>query len=96
MYLGLAYVTNETEGFFVYDFLDNRTNSPGIIAAYIVGILVGAVVVFLIVRYLIVLRLWLTEKKLGRTGKFSRRGELRSAESDAEQGIRFQKLSPNA
>jgi hypothetical protein len=49
------------------------THTTGIVAAYIVGILVGAVIVFLIVKYLILLRLWLTEKKLGKTGKFSSR-----------------------
>ena len=29
MYLALAYITNETEGFYVYSFLDPKSNSPG-------------------------------------------------------------------
>lgn len=76
LYLALAYVTFATEGFYVYDFLDTRTNSSGKVAAYIVGILVAAVIVFLIVRYVIMLRVWVTEKKLGKIGKFSRHGRL--------------------
>lgn len=73
LYLGLAYLTHATEGFYVYDFLDLDKNSDGIVAAYIVGILVAAIIVFLIVRYAIVLRIWVTETKLGKRGK-SRRG----------------------
>ena len=60
----------------MYDFLDTRTNSSGKVAAYIVGILVAAIIIFLIVRYLIMLRVWLTEKKLGKNGKFSRHRRL--------------------
>lgn len=72
--LGLAYLTHATQEFYVYDFLDLQENSFGIGAAYIIGILVAAVVIFVIVRYLIMLRVWVTEKKLGKTGKFSSRG----------------------
>ncbi|KAH7089259.1 hypothetical protein FB567DRAFT_328784 [Paraphoma chrysanthemicola] len=86
LYLGLAYLTHETQGFYVYDFLDLQEHSSGIVAAYIVGILVAAIVVFLIVRYLIMLRVWVTEKKLGKTGKLSAR-EVRSAvHQDPEKG----------
>ncbi|KAF2020090.1 hypothetical protein BU24DRAFT_365915 [Aaosphaeria arxii CBS 175.79] len=74
-YLGLAYVTEATQGFYVYGFLNLKKNSAGSVAGYIVGILVAAVIVFLIVRYLIVLRVWVTEKKLGKLGKFSTRGQ---------------------
>jgi hypothetical protein len=94
MYLGLAYVTFETQGFFVYSFLDTRTNSSGIVAAYIVGILVAAVVIFLIVRYLILLRCWWTEKKLGMIGKFSRRrGASTLVDDEVEKGIYLHDLS---
>jgi hypothetical protein len=75
MYLGLAYVTYATEDFYVYDFLDTQTNSSGKVAGYIVGILVASIVVFLIVRYLILLRVWLTETKLHMYGKLSRRDQ---------------------
>jgi uncharacterized membrane protein len=71
LYLGLAYVTHATQGFYVYPFLDLQKNSSGIVGAYIVGILVAAIIVFLIVRYLIALRVWVTEKKLRMAGKTS-------------------------
>jgi signal transduction histidine kinase len=87
LYLALAYVTYATEGFFVYSFLDNKTNSSGKVAGYIIGILVAAIIVFLIVRYLITLRVWVTEKKLGKTGKFSHR-ERTLADGDAEKAVR--------
>jgi hypothetical protein len=73
LYLGLAYLTHATQGFYTYGFLDLQKNSSGIVAAYIVGILVAAIIIFLIVRYLILLRVWVTEKKLGMTGKFSKK-----------------------
>ena len=77
LYLGLAYLTHTTEGFYVYPFLDLQKNSSGAVAGVIVGILVAAIIIFLIVRYLIVLRVWVTEKKLGKHGKFSKRGEAK-------------------
>jgi hypothetical protein len=87
LYLGLAYLTYSTDGFYVYDFLDLQKHSSGIVAAYIIGILVGAIVIFLIVRYLIVLRVWVTEKKLGKTGKFSSRGPRPVVDEEMEKGI---------
>lgn len=44
-------------------------------AGYIVGILVAAIVVFSAVRYLILLRLWITEKRMRRLGKFHDQGQ---------------------
>ena len=85
LYLALAYVTFATEGFYVYDFLDTRTNSSGKVAAYIFGILAASIIIFLIVRYLIMLRVWLTEKKLGKSGKFS--GRRRLTDNDDGSGI---------
>lgn len=87
MYLGLAYVTYDTEHFFVYNFLNNKTHSHGVVAAYCVGILVVAIILFLVVRYLIMLRLWLTEKKMGMTGKTTSRRGVRLASSEAERGM---------
>jgi uncharacterized membrane protein YdbT with pleckstrin-like domain len=74
LYLGLAYLTHATQGFYPYGFLDLQENSSGVVAAYIVGILVAAIIVYLIVRYLIMLRVWVTESKLKKAGKFSTRG----------------------
>ncbi|KAF2180066.1 hypothetical protein K469DRAFT_753580 [Zopfia rhizophila CBS 207.26] len=87
LYLGLAYITYATDHYFVYDFLDNKTNSPGKVAGYIIGILVAAIIVFLIVRYMIVLRVWVTEKKFGKTGKFTTRGSTRRADEEAGKHI---------
>lgn len=64
-----------------------RTHSSGVVAAYIVGILVAAIIIFLVVKYLILLRVWVTEKKLGKTGKFSHRGSVRMAEEEVEKGV---------
>jgi hypothetical protein len=85
-YLGLAYLTHATDGFYVYDFLDLDKHSSGVVAAYIVGILIAAIIIFLIVRYLIMLRVWVTEKKMGKMGKFSHRGSAPVAE-EVEKGV---------
>ncbi|KAF7966838.1 hypothetical protein HWV62_36911 [Athelia sp. TMB] len=55
-YLGVAYITHATEGFYTYDFLD-PSKEHGLLAAYIVGIAVGGVLVFAIVKGLMTLRL---------------------------------------
>lgn len=88
LYLALAYLTHATAGFYTYDFLDLEKNSSGVVAGYCIGILVGSIILFLIVRYLIVLRIWVTEKKLGKNGKFSRRIDMATATDDMEKGLR--------
>jgi len=72
LYLGLAYLTHSTQGFYVYPFL-NPASGRGLIAGACIGILAAAVVVFVIVHYLIKLREWITETKLGRYGNLSTR-----------------------
>ncbi|KAK5074865.1 Vacuolar protein sorting-associated protein 8 [Lithohypha guttulata] len=52
MYLGLAYVTHVTQGFYVYSFL-NPARGAGQLAGYIVGIAVACVVIFLLARSLV-------------------------------------------
>jgi len=47
-YLGVAYITHATQGIYVYAFL-NPSKGP-ILAAYIVGILVASILVFVIVN----------------------------------------------
>jgi hypothetical protein len=69
LYLGLAYLTRYTEGFYVYNFLDPG-KGVGKTVGYIFGVLAGAVVVFSLVKLLMWGRKWLTEVKLGMTGKF--------------------------
>ncbi|KAF2836489.1 hypothetical protein M501DRAFT_1033588 [Patellaria atrata CBS 101060] len=83
-YLGLAYLTYHLDGFYVYDFLDDRIHSRGIVAAYCIGILVGTCIVFVIVRYVIWARVWLTERRWGMEGKFSRRDGMRTRSRDVE------------
>ncbi|KAI4847570.1 hypothetical protein E4T44_04431 [Aureobasidium sp. EXF-8845] len=75
LYLGLAYLTHSTQGFYVYPFLNpcNRASGKGLIAGACIGILAAAVVVFVIVHFLIKLREWITETKLGRYGNLSTR-----------------------
>lgn len=64
-YLGLAYITHAVQGWYVYSFLDIEENGSGLVAGACIGILVASIVVFVAVRYLIWLRKWVTEKKLG-------------------------------
>lgn len=71
LYLGVAYITYDDDHFYVYDFLNIQKHGSGVVAGYIIGILVGAIVLFLIIRYLILLRKWITESKMGKLGKFS-------------------------
>jgi len=48
MYLGVAYITHATQGFYTYSFLDPQ-KEHGLLAAYIVGIAVGECIVFAII-----------------------------------------------
>ncbi|KAF2808317.1 uncharacterized protein BDZ99DRAFT_445656 [Mytilinidion resinicola] len=89
LYLGLAYLTYDTQHFFVYSFLNNKTHSKGVIAGYCIGILVVTIIIFLLVRYLIWSRIWITEKQLGLNGKLSSRPgqRLTSPEEGKEVGM---------
>jgi hypothetical protein len=90
LYLGLAYITLAVNHFYVYAFLDRQIHSQGVIAGYVIGILVGAIIMFFIVHFLIKLRRWITEDKMGMTGRFSNRssGYVQDTEAgDMNQGI---------
>jgi hypothetical protein len=93
LYLGLAYLTHAVDGFYVYGFLDLQKNSSGVVGAYIIGILVAAIIIFLIVRYLIMLRVWVTEKKMGKSGKFSTRGPRRLVDEEMDKGVQLNNVS---
>ncbi|KAJ3566263.1 hypothetical protein NP233_g7108 [Leucocoprinus birnbaumii] len=54
-YLGVAYITHFNTGVYTYEFLDPQTQHTKL-AAYIVGIAVAEIILFVIVRYAIVLR----------------------------------------
>lgn len=73
LYLAVAYITQATQGFYVYNFLDhNDVGGRGIVAAYAIGIAVGIVIIFCIVWCFTWLRRWVTETKLGMDGKFAK------------------------
>lgn len=72
LYLGLAYVTHATQGFYVYPFLNIRSNGSGVVAGYCIGILVGLCIVFCLVKGLMSLRILVTERRMGMTGKMGR------------------------
>lgn len=78
LYVALAYMTNATVHFYPYSFLDPGPNGAGSTAkvgGYIIGIWVAFIVVFFIYRGIVWGRIWVTEKKLGMTGKFSARDQ---------------------
>lgn len=60
LYLGLAYLTHDTQGFYAYSFL-NPQEGASKRALYIVGILLATVVVWLLVRAAIWARIRLTK-----------------------------------
>ena len=73
LYLALAYVTEATKGFYVYSFLDpEEVGGRGMVGAWIMVILGVTVVLFLLSKFLIWLRIWITEKKLRKDGKFAK------------------------
>ncbi|KAF9003026.1 hypothetical protein BDQ17DRAFT_513668 [Cyathus striatus] len=61
-YLGVAYITHLTQGFYAYSFLDPKEQGK-LLIAYFVGIAVGQAIVFVAVRYAIVLRSRIVRKK---------------------------------
>lgn len=71
LYLAVAYITKATKGFYVYSFLDPDVDGQGVVAGYILGIAVAALVFFGVAWGLIKLRKWVTEDKMGMDGKFA-------------------------
>jgi uncharacterized membrane protein len=63
LYLGVAFITLATEHFYVYTFLDYHLHGRGRVAGYILGILALAIVAFVIVHFLILLRRFLTKSR---------------------------------
>ncbi|KAK8164184.1 hypothetical protein IWX90DRAFT_251084 [Phyllosticta citrichinensis] len=89
-YLGLAYVTHATEGFYVYSFLDVQANGSGVVAGYCFGIAIGCFIIFALVDGIIWARVKVTEGLMGRKGKWSerdvRRGGSGMALGEEEMG----------
>ncbi|RYP32295.1 hypothetical protein DL767_005270 [Monosporascus sp. MG133] len=91
LYLGLAYVTLATQGFYVYPFLNPAETAGGRrgVTAYIFGILAAVIVVFGIVWGVIWVRRWVTEEKMGCKGKFAGGVHGRGVDpADPEMGMR--------
>ncbi|KAI0881468.1 uncharacterized protein GGS22DRAFT_58422 [Annulohypoxylon maeteangense] len=79
LYLALAYLTHATKGFYTYSFLDPGKQGS-LVAAYVFGIAVAAVLIFGIVKFLIWGRRYVTEEKMGKKGKFMFRSEAEGVE----------------
>jgi len=90
LYLGLAYLTRKTQGFYPYGFL-NPSNGKGKVAGYIIGIAVAACVIFGVVWGLIWVRRRLTgarEKRAQRdTGGMCGFGVRTAGEVGLEKGL---------
>ena len=84
LYLALAYLTKATKGFYPYDFLDPQKQGK-LVAAYVFGIAVGCILVFGLAWGAIWLRKFITETKLGKTGKFAKRADGTAAAADVEK-----------
>ena len=78
LYLAVTYITHATKGFYVYSFLDPGTKGQKMVVAYVFGIAVAVIVIFLLIQGLIALRMWVLETKLGLNGKFARKGPWRN------------------
>ncbi|PGH07233.1 hypothetical protein AJ79_06337 [Helicocarpus griseus UAMH5409] len=65
LYVGLAYITYATQGFYVYSFLDPGEGGKdrGLVAAYAFGVLAGLIVIFGVVWLLSWLRVRLVSSK---------------------------------
>ncbi|KAL2166291.1 hypothetical protein VTG60DRAFT_2975 [Thermothelomyces hinnuleus] len=83
LYLALAYVTKASKDFYPYDFLDPK-EQHGLVAAYVFGIAVGCLIIFGVASSIIWLRKYVTETKLGKTGKFAKKGHPANAAGDVE------------
>ena len=79
LYLALAYICRATEGFYVYNFLDPATGA-GHVAAYCIGILVAACVIFGIVWVVI----WLRNKATKNLAKHTHEGSEKPHGSEGE------------
>lgn len=76
LYLAVAYITKANWGFYTYSFL-NAEKQHGLVAAYVFGIAVGALIVFGVVYGLVALRKWVTETKMRKHGKFAKQAPHR-------------------
>jgi len=64
-YLGVAYITHATQGFYTYAFLDPEKKGK-MLAGYIIGIAIAECIIFAIVKGLMVLRSRFVRKRADR------------------------------
>ncbi|KZO97871.1 hypothetical protein CALVIDRAFT_597332 [Calocera viscosa TUFC12733] len=82
LYLGVAYITRASQGFYTYSFLNPATEKAKL-AGYIIGIGIGGCLVFILIRYIIVLRVWLTRGRRERTGEVA--GHVKQVDDGGEK-----------
>ncbi|KAF8253046.1 hypothetical protein K440DRAFT_535035 [Wilcoxina mikolae CBS 423.85] len=81
LYLGLAYVTYATQGFYTYGFL-NPGNGKGRLVGYVFGIFLGACIIFVVV-WLVV---WGRESLAGKVGLKPKVARKKKPVEDEERG----------
>jgi len=64
-YLGVAYITHATKGFYTYAFLD-PTKKGKALAGYIIGIAIAECIIFALVKGLMILRSRVVQKRKDR------------------------------
>lgn len=64
----------------MYSFLNPNVAKHGMVAAYVFGIAVGICIIFSAVKGLVSLRVWMTETKGGRRGKFAKERGMQIAD----------------
>lgn len=89
-------MTVATKGVYVYSFLSPKpkdyVNADGVaaggvgnfVAAYVFGIAIGICILFCVSKYLVTLRKFVTEKKLGMMGKFKGGRDLGQGDTELE------------
>jgi hypothetical protein len=90
-YLGLAYLTHYTQGFYVYPFLDPSNGHSKTVVAYVFGIAAAIIVIYLLTKGLIVLRKLVTEKKMGMVGKFHGGRAMNQGDAELESTRMWEK-----
>ncbi|EIW60734.1 uncharacterized protein TRAVEDRAFT_64129 [Trametes versicolor FP-101664 SS1] len=83
-YLGVAYITHATQGFYTYSFLDPQKEGAKL-AGYIIGVGVAEVLAFLLARGLAVLRVRLTRRGAWRRANSLDQGQAIDEWEDVER-----------
>ncbi|KAM5535546.1 hypothetical protein V8D89_010713 [Ganoderma adspersum] len=83
-YLGVAYITHATQGFYTYSFLDPKKEHAKL-AGYIVGIGVAECIAFLLARALVWVRMRLSGPKSGARGSPSNNAAIEEGWEEVER-----------